>query len=144
MKRKRRVVVLRCAAMLLAVSGLSFGGATAAQPAEAVVTGGKTGTYFPMGEDLSRLIAAPAAIGLEVRESKGSVQNIIEVSETPGVALGIVQADAYQHFADLANSGDDRAKRLLNSLRVMLPLHHDELHFIVAANSPLRYVHEIR
>lgn len=116
----------------------------AARPTEAVVTGGKTGTYYPMGEDLSRLVADPIGMTLEVRESKGSVQNIIEVSETAGVALGIVQSDAYQYFVDLANAGDARAKKLLNSLRVMLPLHHDELHFIVSANSPMRYVHEIK
>lgn len=114
------------------------------RPAEAVVTGGKGGTYFPMGEDLANLIAKPVGVTLDVRESKGSVQNVIEVSETVGVALGIIQSDAYQYFVDLANAGDARTKKLLSSLRVMLPLHNDELHFIVAADSPLKYVHEIK
>ena len=111
---------------------------------EAIVTGGKAGTYFPMGEDLASLVAKPVGLTLEVRESKGSVQNVIEVSETVGVALGIIQSDAYQYFVDLANAGDARTKKLLNSLRVMLPLHNDELHFIVSADSPMKYVHEIK
>lgn len=125
------------------VSAQNKATSSGARPTEALVTGGKTGTYFPMGEDLSRLVAAPAGISLEVRESKGSVQNVIEVSETAGVALGIVQSDAYQYFVDLANAGDARTKKLLSALRVMLPLHNDELHFIVPANSPFKFIHEI-
>lgn len=136
------------AAMLAIISCPALGQTKASSQAgrttEAVVTGGKTGTYFPMGEDLSALIAAPAGVTLDVRESKGSVQNVIEVSETAGVALGIVQADAYQYFVDLANAGDARTKRLLSSLRVMLPLHNDELHFIVPASSPMKFIHEIQ
>lgn len=117
--------------------------ASGSRSIEAIVTGGKAGTYFPMGEDLASLVK-PIGVTLEVRESKGSVQNVIEVSETAGVALGIIQSDAYQYFVDLANTGDARTKKLLNSLRVMLPLHNDELHFIVSADSPMKYVHEIK
>lgn len=131
-------------AVLIGVSIPVYGQSKSGAASESVVTGGKSGTYFPMGEDLSGLIAKPVGVTLEVRESKGSVQNVIEVSETAGVALGIVQSDAYQYFVDLANGGDVRTKKLLNSLRVMLPLHHDELHFIVATTSRLKYIHEIK
>ncbi len=132
--------------IFLAVPSIAQTKSTAGSPREkeAIVTGGKSGTYFPMGSDLARLIADPVGLTLDVIESKGSVQNVIEVSQTRGVGLGIVQADVYQHYVDLALAGDKAVRSLLESLRVVLPMHSDELHFIVAADSPLQYVHQIR
>ena len=73
--------------------------ATAAS-AEIIVIGGKTGTYFQIGNNLKDIIAP----SLGVRESKGSWANVEELSQTKGVGLAIVQSDVYAAFVYLRDS----------------------------------------
>src|SRR5690348_10888417 len=85
----------RCALLLAAVA---LGGARA----EVIVTGGKTGTYFQIGNNLKEIVAP----GLEVRDSLGSWANVEDLSETEGVSLAIVQSDVYAAFVYLRDSRD--------------------------------------
>ena len=118
----------------------------AAESAEVIVTGGKTGTYYQIGNNL-RDIVAPT---LEVRESKGSWANVEDLSQTPGVTLAIVQSDVYAAFVYLRDSpevpGETRRQyaQLLANLRVFMPLYREEIHFLVRKDSPLEYIHQIR
>jgi uncharacterized protein len=120
--------------------------AVAGAHAEVIVTGGKTGTYFQIGNNLKEIVS-PA---LEVQESKGSWANVEDMSQTKGVGLAIVQSDVYAAFVYLRDSREvpEATRRqygkLLANLRVFMPLYREEIHFLVNKDSPLEFIHQIR
>jgi hypothetical protein len=136
-------------AMRRAVRGLLFAAllaAAAASSAEIIVTGGKTGTYYQIGNNLKDIVS-PA---LEVRDSKGSWANVEDLSQTKGVGLAIVQSDVYAAFVYLRDNPQvpretrRQYAQLLANLRVFMPLYREEVHFLVRKDSPLEYIHQIR
>jgi hypothetical protein len=120
--------------------------AAAGAHAEVIVTGGKTGTYFQIGNNLKEIVS-PA---LEVRDSKGSWANVEDMSQTEGVGLAIVQSDVYAAFVYLRDSREVPAAtrrqygKLLANLRVFMPLYREEVHFLVKKDSPLEFIHQIK
>jgi TRAP-type uncharacterized transport system substrate-binding protein len=114
--------------------------------AEAIVTGGKTGTYFAIGNNLKEIVAPT----LEVRDTKGSWANVEEMSRTKGVTLAIVQSDVYAAFVQLRDSRDvpEATRReygsLLANLRVFMPLYPEEVHFLVRKDDPAEFIHQIK
>jgi uncharacterized protein len=120
--------------------------AVAGAHAEVIVTGGKTGTYFQIGNNLKDIVS-PA---LEVRDSKGSWANMEDMSQAEGVGLAIVQSDVYAAFVYLRDSREVPAAtrqqygKILKNLRVFMPLYREEIHFLVNKDSPLEFIHQIR
>ena len=120
--------------------------AAASAHAEVIVTGGKTGTYFQIGNNLKDIVAPE----LEVRDSKGSWANVEEMSQTEGVTLAIVQSDVYAAFVNMRDNRQvpwetrRQYARLLSNLRVFMPLYREEIHFLVNKDSPLEFIHQIR
>jgi uncharacterized protein len=133
------LALMRC---LLLFAALAAAGAHA----EVIVTGGRTGTYFQIGNNLKEIVS-PA---LEVRDSKGSWANVEDLSLTEGVGLAIVQSDVYAAFVYLRDSPEVPAatrrqyRKLLANLRVFMPLYREEIHFLVKKDSPLEFIHQIR
>jgi uncharacterized protein len=109
-----------------------------------IVTASDRGTYIQIGRDLSRFIAPQAGIQLEALPSKGSADNVNRLRYDTDVKLAIVQSDVYQAFLDYAARGNAQAADLIRPLRVVLPLYDEEIYFVVRADSPLQFVHEIR
>jgi uncharacterized protein len=109
-----------------------------------IVTANEKGTYFAIGTDLAKLVAPDADIQLEVLPTAGSAANIKHLRYDTGVKLAIVQADVYQAFLDKAAAGDAEAGAIIRPLRVILPLYNTEIHYIVRADSPLNYLHDIK
>ena len=110
-----------------------------------VATADPKGTYFAIGNDLAKLVAPSADIELEVMPTDGSAANIKLLRFEPGVKFAIVQADVYQAFVDRGTgSANTEAARIIRPLRVILPLYNTEIHYIVRADSPLNYLHEIK
>lgn len=109
-----------------------------------IVTASERGTYFAIGKDLSRFVAPAAKIELEVLPTDGSAANIKHLRYDPGVKLAIVQADVYQAFLDRATGGSPEAAAIIRPLRVVLPLYNTEIHYVVRADSPLNYLHDIK
>ncbi len=108
-----------------------------------IVTGTENGTNVWIGRDLAKHVAGLADIDLQVLPSNGSVDNIRRLRDEPGTKLALVQSDAYRAFKDMAASGDAEAGRIIEPSRVIAPLFDAEVYFIVRADSPLRFVHEI-
>ncbi|MBT2321835.1 TAXI family TRAP transporter solute-binding subunit [Variovorax paradoxus] len=128
---------------LIAMALLSS--AAAAPRAEyKIVTASKTGTYIEIGRDLSKWVAEPVGIGLEVLESKGSAENVRRMRFEPGVKLALVQSDVYQAFLDEAKAGNTDAGNIIRPLRLIMPLYDEEIYFVARADSPLAHIHEIR
>lgn len=109
-----------------------------------IVTASDKGTYFKIGEDLARFVAPEVDMTLEVLPTSGSAANIKHLRYDPGVKLAIVQADVYQAFIDRAGEGNAEAAAMIRPLRVILPLYNTEIHYVVRADSPLNYLHDIR
>ena len=109
-----------------------------------VVTADKRGTYFAIGNDLSKIVAPAADIELEVVPTDGSAHNIRLLRHEPGVKFAIVQADVYQAFVDRAAEANREAARIIRPLRVILPLYNTEIHYIARADSELNFLHDIK
>ncbi|MEO8015205.1 MAG: TAXI family TRAP transporter solute-binding subunit [Polaromonas sp.] len=131
---------------LIILAGICAAAAALPARAESIVTGGKTGTYFAIGNNLREFVN-PA---LEVKDSKGSWANVEDMSRTKGVTLAIVQSDVYSSFIQLRDSKDvpDATRReyaqLLANLRVFMPLYKEEIHFIVRKDDPMEFIHQIK
>ena len=109
-----------------------------------MVTASPRGTYIQIGRDIASLVAPKVGIELEVLPSAGSAENVKRLRYEPGVKLAIVQSDVYQAFLDLSRGGNREAAEMIRPLRVVLPLYNEEIYFVVRADSPLNFVHEIR
>jgi uncharacterized protein len=125
--------VLAIACMALAVaSGRAF-----AAVEYKILTGAESGTYYAIGRDLAKIVAASADIKLQVVSTGGSVANAGLLMSEPGAKLAIIQAGVMQA---LVNEGDPASK----ALRVVLPLFATELHYLVRADSDMIFLHDIK
>ena len=128
------------------LAGLCLAAVSLAAGAESIVTGGKTGTYFAIGNNLKDLVYPD----LEVKDSKGSWANVEDMSQTKGVSLAIVQSDVYAAFVQLRDATDvpqatrSEYARLLANLRVVMPLYKEEIHFLVRKDDPMEFIHQIK
>ena len=138
------VATLRRLATALVVTAL-VGYTTLAHGAAAfkIVTASERGTYIQIGQDLARYIAPLSDIQLDALPSAGSAENVRRLRYEPGVKLALVQSDVYQAFIDQAAAGNAQARSLIEPLRVIMPLYNEEIYFVVRADSPLNYVHDI-
>jgi len=109
-----------------------------------IVTAPERGTDIQIGRDLQKWVADAAGIQLEVLPSKGSVENVQRLRYEPDVKFALVQSDVYQAFVDQAAAGNQDAQQITRRLRVILPLYDEEIYFVARADSPLRYIHEIK
>ena len=130
--------------ILIACAAFASSATAAPDAPYKIVTASKTGTYIEIGRDLSKYVAEPAAITLEALESKGSAENVQRLRYEPGVKLALVQSDVYQAFLDEAKTGNAEAGNIIRPLRVVMPLYDEEIHFVVRADSPLQYIHELK
>ena len=109
-----------------------------------IVTGQERGTYIQIGADLSKYVAQPAGIDLEVMPSKGSAENVQRMRFEPGVKLALVQSDVYQAYIDMANSGNADAGTTIRPLRLIMPLYNEEIYFVVRDDSSMKTINEIK
>src|SRR5262249_49104172 len=129
-----------------ATAGLLFYCVGAQAAAEfKIATADKRGTYFAIGTDLAKYVAAGADISLEVMPTDGSAANTRHLRFEPAVQLANVQADVYQAFVDRGNEGKEtEAARIISPLRVILPLYNTEIHYIARADAPYNYLHDLK
>jgi TRAP transporter TAXI family solute receptor len=141
MLRKLIIVLLSLALLPVAVALAE----TDKAPAQyKIVTGPERGTYIQIGHDLAKWVAEPIGVDLEVLPSKGSAENVQRMRYEPGVKLALVQSDVYQAYLDMANQGNAEAGNVIRPLRLIMPLYDEEIYFVVRADSPLKYIHEIK
>jgi TRAP transporter TAXI family solute receptor len=131
-----RIALVALATMMICASAL-------ATESFKIVTAPDRGTYMQIGRDLARFVAPEADIDLEAEPSAGSAENVRRLRFEPGVKFALVQSDVYQAFLDQAAAGSAEAAQLIRPLRVILPLFSEEIYFVVRADSPLEYIHQI-
>jgi len=113
-------------------------------PEYKIVTASERGTYIVLGRDLATNVAPDAGIELEALPSAGSAENIRRLRYEPGVKMAIVQSDVYQAFLDEAANGNKEAGTIIRPLRVILPLYDEEIYWIVRADAPMNFIHEVK
>jgi TRAP transporter TAXI family solute receptor len=139
-----RTLVGTLRGVIMAAALCGHCGTAIAAAAYKIVTANTTGTYYAIGSDLAKFVAPDATIDLEVLPTAGSAANIKHLRYDPGVKLAIVQADVFQAFLDRSAAGNAQASAIIRPLRVILPLYNTEIHYVVRADSPLNYLHDIK
>src|SRR5262249_6473798 len=86
----------------------------------------KTGTYIAIGRDLAQM-ARQAGITLDIKPSKGSIDNIRRLNSHENVQLGIVQSDV---LGVMTHSRNPETIRMAQRLRMVFPLYHEEVHLL--------------
>src|SRR5437867_7311636 len=132
------------AALLAVAISMMHAGLALATAEFKIVTASTRGTYIQIGRDIASFVAPQADIDLDVLPSAGSAENVRRLRYEPGVKLAIVQSDVYQAFLDQAVAGNAEAKKIIQPLRVVVPLYNEEIYYIARGDSDLNYVHEIK
>ena len=130
-------------ALVFLLGALYASNSLATQPEYKIVTASEQGTYIQIAKDLAQYVAPGAGIRLTVLPSNGSVENVKRLRDEQGTKLALVQSDVFQAFTDLATAGNAEAARMIRPLRVIMPLYDTEMYFIVRADSPLNFIHDI-
>ena len=115
-------MINRCALAL----ALFMATATSAQAYD-IVTGGKTGTYIQIGQNIGAL-AGHFDIDLNAVESAGSIENVNAVYKRPVTPLGIVQSDVLGWIA--VRSNDPELRSIAEKTRLVFPLYNEEVHVL--------------
>jgi TRAP transporter TAXI family solute receptor len=90
-----------------------------------MVTGSKMGTYYAFGQDVAR-IAKQVGIEIEVKESKGSIANILRLDSDENAAFAIIQHDVLW-FMQHAQGAQD-LQRTVDKLVMIFPFYNEEVH----------------
>jgi TRAP transporter TAXI family solute receptor len=109
-----------------------------------IATDSDKSTQFVIGNDLARHVAPAANVRLNVMQTPGATANVKLLRYDSSVKLAIVQSDVLKALADQAKAGNAEATELTQALRIVTPLFDNEIHFVVRADSPMNFVHDMR
>ena len=106
-----------------------------------IVTGGPTGVYAALGNDLLRLLDDRKAQTLRLGAliGSGSINNLDDLWNLPGVSLAIVQGDVLSAYA----ADPDQFRWLNNNVRYVSRLHTEVLHVVARRDSLPRGARDI-
>lgn len=147
------------AALILAALGFGFlpGAADTPPPRISfqIATGSTAGTFFPVGEAIAGLIShprgvdrcdtqnvcGPAGLIVSTRTSDGAVDNLIAVNRGD-VESGLAQSDVVA--AAVKGEGPFRKLGPQSHVRVIASLFSEQVHLVVAANSKIKSVADLK
>src|SRR5215469_4417978 len=118
-----------------------------------IATGSTEGVYFPVGQAMAGLVSHPLAVGrcdnamvcgpvgviLSARTSEGAADNLRSVN-LGAVDSGFAEGD----IIAAAVAGDGAFRRPASHLRIIAALFPEEEHLVVAANSDIQSVADLR
>jgi len=103
-----------------------------------MVTGDATGTYIKIGEDIAR-IAANNGIKIDVKTSRGSIDNLRRMDSKENATLGIVQSDVLGY---LSRVKDESIQKSVQNVKMIFPLHSEEVHLL--ANNSIKQLSDLK
>ncbi|GEM_PF-2862686 len=94
-----------------------------------IVTGGNTGTYIKLGDDLRRLLDDHTDLSMRVvnMAGRGSIGNLRDLLYLDGVDVAIVQSDVLAH---LRNTQPDDYDYLYDRIRYLTRVYNEEIHIL--------------
>jgi hypothetical protein len=108
-----------------------------------ILDGSERSTNAQIVSGIATFIAKPAGIELDVRHSAGPPDLLVRLREGSGQQFAVMQADVAEALLSAAARGNTEASQFLAPIRVMAPLHEEDIYFMVRRDSPLEFVHEI-
>jgi TRAP transporter TAXI family solute receptor len=102
-----------------------------------LLTGPQGGTYYTIGQDLSKNLKDDG-ITINPVISEGSTDNIKRLASDENIKLGIMQSDV---LGFLGRSSNPESIKIANRLRMVLPFYKEEVH--VLANKDIESVHDL-
>lgn len=139
---------VRLAGRLL-VAWLFLSGSLLCLGAEEVqlLAGPRAGTQFQMADELAKRLSG-SGLTVTAVPTAGPGEALQRMRDAArggdGLSLAILQADVAELYLLNAQAGNREAAGWLAPLRVLAPLHGEELHFLVRSDSPYESVQEIR
>jgi len=118
-------------------------GAWSADRVRVVVAGSERGTNTLVVRDIAKYVARLADLEFDLRHAQGSADALFRLRDGGGLQFALLQADLADAFLGAAARGNIEAGQLLAPVRVLAPLHEEEIYFIVRSDSPMNFVHEI-
>lgn len=123
---------------------MSIPTASAADRVRIFVDGSERGINAQIARDIATLVAKPADIELDLRHSAGSSDTLARLREGSGQQFALLPADVAEALLAAAARGNIDAARRFAPIRVIAPLHEEDIYFMVRSDSPLNFVHEIQ
>jgi hypothetical protein len=93
-----------------------------------ILTGGPKGTYIQIGRDIGNLFSECGQT-LIVRESAGSLENLLGVRQRRATQFGIVQSDVLEYLQTYS-AQDPEIQRAIQGVRIAFPLYNEEVHIL--------------
>lgn len=115
-------------------------------PTLRITTGGTGGVYFKLANEIAQIL--PDDVPLEVVVSDGSVHNLRRLLAFEGsdqdeyFQLAIVQADVLAQLRERAR-GNGVLEPIVERIKVVMPLHIEEIHAYALENEDVRSLEEI-
>jgi TRAP-type uncharacterized transport system substrate-binding protein len=131
------------ARLLILLAGLHAGLAGGAERIRIFVAGAEHDAQAQMARDLGRHVARPAEIDFDIRTVAGTPEALQRLGESGTLQFALLQADAVDAYGRAARRGNGEARRLLEPVRLVMPLHEEEIHFVVRRDSPLNHMHDL-
>ena len=107
------------------------------------VEGNERSHHALIARSIATFIAKPAGIDVEVRYTAGPPATLARLREGSGQQFALLPADVADAYLAAAARGNVDADQLIAPVRVIAPLHDEDIYFMVRSNSPLNYIHEI-
>lgn len=101
-----------------------------------IASGPKTGTNYPMVENIVQVCSSPS-LKINNVETEGSMTNLELVYRDPSAQFGIVQADAA-----FFQQGED--PNMMKSIKMVFPFISTDIHIIVPAGSKLQSLADLQ
>ena len=134
---------LRLSLLLGLLCGISIQTVSATDRVRIIADGTERGTSAQIVRGIATFVAKPADIEFDVRNSAGSSDTLARLREGSGQQFALLQADVAEAMLGAAARGNIEAGRRFAPIRVIAPLHEEDIYFMVRSDSPLNYVHEI-
>lgn len=101
-------------------------------------------TQIEIARDISRLVALPANLKLDVVGVSGPAEALQILQREQNANLAIFPATAPYAYAHAASRGNLDAIQAFAPIRVVAPLYAEEVHFIARADSPYNAIQDIQ
>lgn len=129
---------------VLVAAALSLSGVPACVAASMGLVTETDGAGIRLGRDLAGFVAPNAGVQLEVQAAPNPAESVRRLRSGADVKLATVPSDGEQAFLVRSARDDAPAGRPMPPLRVVVPLHSEEMYFVARADAPFAYLHEIK
>lgn len=102
-------------------------------PGVGIATGDRTGTNYPIGQDIARVCPQ---LGIRVEQTVGSLENVYRIYSDPRVQYGIVQEDALRYL-------EAYYPTQMGRIKMVFPFFLSDFHLIVRADAGIQRLEDL-